>query len=101
MLTGSIKGHKVGPALLSKMVDNLTFVTAYYKIYDDSDNTEYIDYFLKWADKGANVVLFLDPLYASVADIVIDVSDRDVDSIVGLLVEALDEGQMMLDGSNG
>ena len=41
------------------------------------------------------------PLYASVADIVIDVSDRDVDSIVGLLVEALDEGQMMLDGSNG
>ena len=54
MLTGSIKGHKVGPALLSKMVDNLTFVTAYYKIYDDSDNTEYIDYFLKWADKGAN-----------------------------------------------
>ena len=41
------------------------------------------------------------PLYASVADIVIDVSDRDVDSIVGLLVEALDEGQMILDGSNG
>jgi hypothetical protein len=41
------------------------------------------------------------PLYASVADIVIDVSDRDIDSIVGLLIEALDEGQMMLDGSNG
>jgi hypothetical protein len=62
------KGHKVGSSLLSKMVDNLTFVTAYYKIYDDSDNTEYIDYFLKWADKGANVVLFLDPLYTSVAE---------------------------------
>jgi hypothetical protein len=68
MLTGSTKGHKVGPALLSKMVDNLTFVTAYYKIYDDSDNTDYIDYFLKWAEKGATVVLFLDPLYASVAE---------------------------------
>lgn len=64
----SVKGHKVGAAVLSKMVDNLTFVTAYYKIYEDSDNENYIDYFLKWADKGASVVLFLDPLYASVAE---------------------------------
>jgi len=50
------------------MVDNLTFVSAYYKIYDDSDNESYVDYFLKWAEKGASVVLFLDPLYASVAE---------------------------------
>jgi len=68
LVLNAIKGHKVGPSLLSKMVDHLTFVTAYYKIYDDSDNTEYVDYFLKWAEKGANVVLFLDPLYASVAE---------------------------------
>jgi len=31
------------------------------------------------------------PLYASVADIVIDVSDRSVESVVSLLVDALDE----------
>ncbi|MSO14980.1 MAG: shikimate kinase [Ilumatobacteraceae bacterium] len=31
------------------------------------------------------------PLYASVADIVIDVSDRSVESVVDLLVSALDE----------
>jgi len=48
------------------MVDNLTFVTAYYKIYDDSDNENYVDYFFKFADKGAKIVLFLDPLYADV-----------------------------------
>ena len=50
------------------MVDTLTFVTAYYKIYDDSDNESYVDYFLKWADKGAKVILFLDPLYEAVKD---------------------------------
>jgi hypothetical protein len=42
-------------------------VTAYYKIYDDSDNENYMDYFFKIADKGPNVVLFLDPLYADFA----------------------------------
>ena len=31
------------------------------------------------------------PLYASVADIVIDVSDRSVESVVDLLIDALDE----------
>jgi shikimate kinase len=31
------------------------------------------------------------PLYASVADIVIDVSDRSIDSVVELLIDALDE----------
>jgi shikimate kinase len=31
------------------------------------------------------------PLYASVADIVIDVSDRSIESVVGLLIDALDE----------
>ena len=31
------------------------------------------------------------PLYASVADIVIDVSDRSIESVVELLIEALDE----------
>jgi hypothetical protein len=50
------------------MVDNLTFVTAYYKIYDDSDNTDYVDYFFKIANKGPKVVLFLDPLYAEISN---------------------------------
>lgn len=49
------------------MVDNLTLVTAYYKIYDDSDNENYMDYFFKIADKGPNIVLFLDPIYADFA----------------------------------
>jgi shikimate kinase len=31
------------------------------------------------------------PLYSSVADIVIDVSDRSVESVVDLLIDALDE----------
>ena len=31
------------------------------------------------------------PLYASVADIVIDVSDRSIESVVDLLIDALDE----------
>jgi len=31
------------------------------------------------------------PLYASVADIVIDVSDRSIESVVELLIDALDE----------
>jgi shikimate kinase len=31
------------------------------------------------------------PLYASIADIVIDVSDRSVESVVDLLIDALDE----------
>ena len=50
------------------MVDNLTFVTAYYKIYDDSDNENYVDYFIKLAEKGPKVILFLDPLYQAVAE---------------------------------
>jgi shikimate kinase len=33
------------------------------------------------------------PLYASVADVVIDVSDRSVESVVELLIDALDEDQ--------
>ena len=49
------------------MVDNLTFVTAYYKVYEDSDNENYIDYFIKIAEKGVKIVLFLDPLYTTVA----------------------------------
>lgn len=40
------------------------------------------------------------PLYAAVADIVIDVSDREVDSVVDLLIEALDEGLHVDGGSN-
>jgi shikimate kinase len=41
------------------------------------------------------------PLYASVADIVIDVSDRSAESTVDLLIDALDEAAYGHDGSNG
>lgn len=36
------------------------------------------------------------PLYASVADIVIDVSDRSIESVVDLLIDALDEQEEFL-----
>jgi hypothetical protein len=49
------------------MVDNLTFVSAYYKVYEDSDNETYIEHFIKIAEKGVKIVLFLDPLYTSIA----------------------------------
>lgn len=51
------------------MADNLTLVTAFYKIYDDSDNEEYVDYFKKIAQKGTKIILFLDPLYAAQASV--------------------------------
>ena len=42
-----------------------TFVTAYYKCYPDRDNHDYVDQFLKLAQKDdSSFVLFLDPQYA-------------------------------------
>lgn len=43
----------------------LTLVTAYYKCYQERDNHEYVDHFLKIARKGFPIILFLDPVYAS------------------------------------
>ena len=48
------------------------------------------------ADRAGTLVRMADergPLYASVADVVIDVSDRSVESVVELLIDALDEDQ--------
>lgn len=45
-------------------------------------------------DRAGTLVRMADergPLYASVADVVIDVSDRSVESVVELLIDALDE----------
>ena len=47
-------------------------------------------------DRAGTLVRMADergPLYASVADVVIDVSDRSVESVVELLIDALDEDQ--------
>jgi shikimate kinase len=41
------------------------------------------------------------PLYSSVADIVIDVSDRSQESVCTLLIDAIDEALKYGDGSNG
>jgi shikimate kinase len=41
------------------------------------------------------------PLYASVADVIIDVSDRSAESTVDLLIDALDEAARYEEGSNG
>jgi shikimate kinase len=40
-------------------------------------------------------------LYASVADVIIDVSDRSAESTVELLIDALDEAARYEEGSNG
>lgn len=47
-------------------------------------------------DRAGTLIRMADergPLYASVADVVIDVSDRSVESVVELLIDALDEDQ--------
>ena len=47
-------------------------------------------------DRAGTLVRMADergPLYASVADVVIDVSDRSVESVVELLIDALDEDE--------
>ncbi len=41
------------------------------------------------------------PLYTSVSDIVVDVSDRSVESVCTLLIDAIDEALKYGDGSNG
>lgn len=41
------------------------------------------------------------PLYAAVADVIIDVSDRSAESTVDLLIDALDEAARHEEGSNG
>ena len=41
------------------MTNTLTFITAFYKIYDDI-NESYIDNFLKLSKTGYNIILFLD-----------------------------------------
>ena len=41
------------------------------------------------------------PLYSSVADIVVDVSDRSQESVCALLIDAIDEAVKYGDGSNG
>jgi hypothetical protein len=40
-------------------MDNITFVTAYYKIYE-KQNESYVEQFLKFADRGYKIVLFVD-----------------------------------------
>jgi hypothetical protein len=42
------------------MNNDITFVSAYYKMYD-TINTKYIDNFIKIVEKGNKMILFLDP----------------------------------------
>jgi hypothetical protein len=44
---------------LDKM-SNITFVTCFYKIYENTDLQFYFDHFLKFANEGYPIVLFLD-----------------------------------------
>ena len=41
------------------MAQNLTFVTSFYKIYDQQEDT-FLDNFIKFAKKGASIILYLD-----------------------------------------
>jgi shikimate kinase len=42
-----------------------------------------------------------EPLYKEVSDVLIDVSERSIESVTGLIIDAMDEAMIWDDGNHG